>query len=122
MRIIQRVVLFAALIALLAICTLGIYSCELKPRADYLVRTSYELSQRDNPPSVEEVRQRFGSDLKQPSPCMSDGCGYDIVISNRLLAALYLAPYTALRSEFWAKNEVMQSNNLLLWGPPYVVD
>jgi hypothetical protein len=122
MRIIHRVVLFAALIALLAVCALGIYSRELKQRADYVVRTSYELSQRDNPPTVEEVRQRFRSNLNQPNPCTSDGCGYDFVISNRVLAALHLVPYTALRSEFWAKNEVMQSNDLVLWGPSYVVD
>jgi len=118
MRIIRRIALFSILIVLLAVGALGFYSYELKRRADNLVRISYELSERENPPTVEEVRQQLGSSLTQPKPCIPDGCGYDVLISNRILSRLHLAPYTALRSSFWATNGIIQSNDLDFWTMP----
>jgi hypothetical protein len=121
MRTAKRVLLFAALIALVGMCGFAFYIHELKRKADYLVGVSYRLSEGDNPPTVEEVRKQLGSSLKQPNPCTPEGCGYDVIISNRPLSVLHVAPYTALRSSYWAKNGIMQSNDINFWTLPYGV-
>jgi hypothetical protein len=102
-------------LALLSIAVICIYSYSLRRRADDVVHSAYELSQKRQSPTVDEVRQRFGSALEQPSACTANGCGYQVLLSNRVLAALRLAPYAVLRSSFWARNGVIESNLLEFW-------
>jgi hypothetical protein len=87
----------------------------LKGQADHVVNIAYELSLSANPPTIQELRRRFGSELRQPDPCAADGCGYDLFVSNRPLAAARLVPYAALRSYFWVKNGVVYENRLEFW-------
>jgi hypothetical protein len=95
---------------------LAIYSYRLKFRADRLVRVSDELSRQEYPPTLDEIRQQFGTELKQPDPCTPSGCGYEIILSNRLLAEIHMAPFTALRSYFWVRDGVLDGNMLVFWA------
>jgi hypothetical protein len=76
------------------------------------VRVCYEFSERGKPPSLEEIRNVFGSDLQQLGPCSNDGCGYEVNVSNGLLHAFHLVPYTNLRTQFWEQKGIMQSNSV----------
>jgi hypothetical protein len=113
-KLIQRLLLFAIVLAVLGGCIFCIYSYRLKRSADAVVRVAYELSQKGQTPTLQDVRQRFGSSLEQPDPCTAYGCGYQIMLYNRVLAAVHL-PYTVLRSYFWARNGVIGSNSLEFW-------
>jgi len=113
-KLIQRLLLFAIALAVLACCTLGIDSYRLRRSADAVVRVAYELSQKGQTPTLQEVRRRFGSALKQPDPCTAYGCGYQIMLYNRVLAAVHL-PHSVLRSYFWARNGVIDDNRLEFW-------
>src|SRR5579864_2869401 len=110
-----RFVIVAAVGSLIALCIIWAYSLELEHRANRLVRVCYEFSERGNPPSLEEIRNIFGSDLKQLGPCSNDGCGYEVNVTNGLLHALHLAPYTNLRTQFWEEKGVMQSNSVYFY-------
>jgi len=115
MRTLQRTAVVGVLLALLVAVALVIYSNRLKRSAEKVVRISYELSQRENLPTLDEIRQQFGTQLKQPDPCTASGCQYEVMLSNLVLAEIHLAPYTALRSTFWVKGGVLESNSLEFW-------
>ena len=116
MRLVKRLTVFAATLAILSVAAVCIYSYRLRRRADNVVRSAYELSQKHQSPTIEDLRRRFGSALEQPSACTANGCGYQVLLSNRGLAALRLTPYAVLRSSFWAKDGVIESNLLEFWS------
>ncbi len=115
MRLVFRLAVLGGILTLLLVGALGIYLHQLKRSADKVVRVSYELSQRENLPTLDEIRQQFGTQLKQPDPCTASGCQYEVMLSNLVLAEIHLAPYTALRSTFWVKGGVLESNSLEFW-------
>src|SRR5438309_5788155 len=115
MRLLCRLAAVSGILVLLSLAALGVYLHQLKRSADKLVRVSFELSQRENLPTLDEIRRQFGAQLKQPDPCIASGCGYEVMLSNRVLAEIHLAPYTALRSSYWAKDGVLESNSLEFW-------
>lgn len=45
---------------------------------------------------------------------MAYGCGCEVLLSNRMLAAVHL-PHAVLRSYFWVRNGVIDSNRLEFW-------
>src|SRR5215469_12725488 len=100
----------AAVGFLIALCFIWAYSLKLEHRANRLVGVCYEFSERGNPPTLEEIRHVFGSDLQQLGPCSNEGCGYEVDVSSSLLHALRVTPYTNLRAQFWEKRGIMQSN------------
>ncbi len=102
----------AVLVALLAVCAGGLYLYRVRRNADEVVRIAYDLSLSGRPPTIQDLRQRLGSALRQPDPCAPDGCGYDVLVSNRALAEMGLLPYSALRSYFWVTNGVVRVNSL----------
>ena len=117
-----RFAIIAAVCSLIAgLCFIWAYSLELEHRANRLVRVCYEFSERIRPPSLEEIRNVFGSDLQQLGPCSNDGCGYEVNVSNGLLHAFYLVPYTNLRTQFWEEKGVMQSNSVYFYTMPHTV-
>jgi hypothetical protein len=69
---------------------------------------------RSNHGHFKNIRQRLGSGLKQPDPCTAYGCEYEVLLSNRMLAAVHL-PHAVLRSYFWVRNGVFDSNRLEFW-------
>ncbi len=110
MRAIQRVTI-AFLILGVPVGSLYLYAHLLDSRAEFLVRTAYELSeQKGAPPTVATLRGHFGSRLKQLDGCSGSECGYEVFISNRVLAVLHLVPYTEIRSYFWTKDGVIQES------------
>jgi hypothetical protein len=117
---IARFTIIAALCCLVAgLCFLEAYSLLIRRRADYLLRVDYEFAQRGKPPTLDEIRKAFGSDLQQLGPCTQDGCGYEVDLSNRLFHALHVAPYTVLRLQFWEQKGVMQSNSVDFYAMPH---
>jgi hypothetical protein len=68
MKLIQRSTFFTIVFAFIAVCVLGIYSVKLKRNADNVIGVAYELSLKAQPPTSQELQQRFGSALKQPIP------------------------------------------------------
>jgi len=117
-----RFAIIAAVCSLIAgLCFIWAYSLELEHRANRLVRVCYEFSERIRPPSLEEIRNVSGSDLQQLGPCSNDGCGYEVNVSNGLLHAFHLVPYTNLRTQFWEEKGVMQSNSVYFYTMPHTV-
>ena len=117
MTFLRRLVVFAVVLTLLAVCASGIYLYRVKRNADSVVRIAYELTLKERPPTIQELRQRFGRALRQNDPCAPDGCNYDLFVSNRGLAAIGLIPYATLRSSFWVKNGVLDTSGLEFWSP-----
>lgn len=115
MRLVCRLAVLGGILALLLVGAIGIYLHQLKRSADKVVRFSYTLSQRENLPTLDEIRRQFGTQLKQPDPCTASGCQYEVMLSNLVLAGIHLAPYTALRSTFWVKDGLVESNSLIFW-------
>jgi len=116
MTFIRRLAVFAIVVTLLAVCASGIYLYRVKRNADSVVRIAYGLTLNGYPPTIQELRQRFGSALRQNDPCAPDGCDYDLFVSNRVLAAIGLIPYATLRSSFWVKNGVVDASGLEFWS------
>lgn len=115
MRLSRRAALSALILPVLTAGTLSIYALQLRREADGLIAIAYSLSRHGPPPTVEMLRQRFGSALRQSAPCSEGGCGYELVVSNRVLAALHLAPPTTLLVEFWARKGIVDVNGLQYW-------
>jgi len=64
---------------------------ELRRDAERITHSSYELFQQGQRPSLDNVRRRFGEKLKQTGPCGDVGCGFEVMLSNYLLA-LFVSP------------------------------
>ena len=115
MTLIRRSAVLAIVLILLAAYASGIYLYRVKCNADSVLRIAYELTLGGRPPTIQELRQRFGSALRPNAPCAPDGCDYDLFVSNRVLAAIGLIPYGTLRSSFWVKNGVVDASSLEFW-------
>lgn len=115
MIFIRRSAVFAIVLTLLAVCASGIYLYRVKRNADSVVRIAYELTLNSRPPTIQELRQRFGTALRQNDPCAPDGCDSDLFVSNRVLAAIRLIPHAEIRSSFWVKNGVVDASRLEFW-------
>jgi hypothetical protein len=115
MRLIKR--LSIALVALVLLSPIFVVTAryELRRNADRIIRSSYELFQQEQRPSLDDVRERFGGKLKQTSPCRDAGCGFEVVLSNRLLARFHLAQFTTLTSTFWVRNGTVDENVVEFW-------
>jgi hypothetical protein len=117
MTLIRRFAVFAVVLTLLAVGASGIYLYRVKRNADSVVRIAYELTLNGRPPTIQELRQRFESALRQNDPCTPDGCDYDLFVSNRVLATIGLIRYATLRSSFWVRNGVLDTGGLEFWSP-----
>ena len=115
MRTVWRIAVIGVLLVLLLVVAVAAYSHWLKRSADKVVRVSYELSQRESTPTIEDPRHRFGTELRQSAACTTSGCGYEVILSNGILSKLRLVPYTVLRSSFWVRDNVLEENVLELW-------
>jgi len=101
---IQRLMIAVAAVGLLALCSLLLYTRLLNQQAEFLLRTVYELSQQEHIPTLTNLRERFGSKLKQMDGCTVSKCGYTVELSNRVLATFRIVPYSEIKSYFWVKN------------------
>jgi hypothetical protein len=115
MRIVRRITPIAIVSVLLILGGVCICLHQLKRSAERVVRVSYELSTGGRVPTLVDLRQRFGTDLKQTDPCTAFGCKYEVMLSNLAFARIHLYPYAALSSSFWVKDGVVQENVVQLW-------
>jgi len=109
--VIQRLTLAAALVAVIVCGSVFSYSRFLSNRAQFIVRTTYELAEEKQPPTVANIRERFGNRL-QLDECSGPECAYTVALSNRVLAALHIIHYTEMRSYFWTRDGVVLRNML----------
>ena len=115
-----RVAIIAAVCSLAAgLYIIWGYSVKLEHRANRLVRVCYEFSEPRKPPSLAEIRDVFGSNLQQLGQCTHEGCGYEMDVSNDLLHALHVVPYTNLRAQFWQEKGIMKSNSVEFYSMPH---
>jgi hypothetical protein len=103
----KRLSIVIGAVAMLAIVAFFLYSRFLRARSEGLLQSAYEFSQQRPNPTVRDLRQRFRSRLKQVEGCPPTECAYTVTISNKVLAALHLAPYTEISSYFHVKNGVV---------------
>jgi len=101
---IGRLTIAVAAIGVVAFGSLFLYAHLVNERAKLMVRTVYELSEQKQTPTLADIRQRFGNQLKQLEGCGASECGYTVVLSNRALAALHTIPYTELKAYFWVRD------------------
>jgi hypothetical protein len=115
MRLIRSLSIALVAIVLLASIAVAIARYEIRRNADRIIGSSYELFQHEQRPSLDDVKKRFGDELRQTSPCEDFGCGFEVVQSNRLLVMLHLAQPTTLKSEFWVRNGGVDENIVQFW-------
>ena len=99
MRLRTRLVAVIALVFLPVIlwASLSVYKARLKKQAEDLLVNLSGLSQSRD---FSRVQNQLGARLKPLEGCTSDGCQYEVVISNQLLAATRLATFTEMRAGF----------------------
>jgi hypothetical protein len=107
---IRRLAIAVAVVAMIALGSLFLYAHFLNERAENMVRTAYELSDQKQIPTLAEIQERFGERLKRFDECPPSECSYTVVLSNRVLAALHLVPYTEMESYFWVRNGMVLGN------------
>jgi len=115
MRLIKRLSIALVVVVLLSSIVVVAARYELRHNADRIIGSSYQLFQQEQRPSLANVRERFGDELKQTSPCKDFGCGFEVVLSNRLLARFHLAQFTTLKSTFWVRNDTVDENVVEFW-------
>ena len=107
----SRILAIIAPVFLVSIVSLLLYSDVLRTRAEWLARISYDLSNyTETPVTLRMLRQRLGSQLKRSEGCTASECGYEVVLSNRVLSALHFAPYTEMKSYFYLRDGVVLEN------------
>ena len=105
--------LFGAVIVVVAVLAgFFLYAHRLRKRAEWLLSEAYELSNYKGPITAAVLNERFGNSLKASHDCKPAFCAYEVVVTNRLLARLWLVPYTELRSQFWLRNGIVYENML----------
>lgn len=92
-----------AILSLAASVWLLVYAHRLNKRAERVLHNVYELSQQRPNPSLADVQQRFGNELKQDA-CSDSECAYSVLLSNRVLAKARLSPYAEIKAYFSVKN------------------
>jgi hypothetical protein len=115
MRFIKRLSIALVAVVLLSSIVVVTARYELRRNADQIISSSYELFQQGQRPSLDNLRERFGDKLKQTSACKDVGCGFEVVVSNRLLARFHLAQFATLKSTFWVRNRTVDENLVEFW-------
>jgi hypothetical protein len=107
----RRLALASAVAVVLAVFSFTLYGYWISEQARFMLRTAQEFSEQETQPTVDEIRQRFGARL-QVDYCGADSCSYKVTVSNQIVAALHLVPYTELQSNFWVRNGLVYENLL----------
>jgi hypothetical protein len=76
-----------------------------------MVAIAHQLSEQSEPATLAELRGLYGDKLKRVD-CHGSDCEYTATLSNGLLAALGIAPYTELKSSFWLTDDVVREHML----------
>jgi len=115
MRFVKRLSIAFVAVVLLGSILVVTARYELRHSADWIIRSSYELFQQEQRPSLDNLRERFGDKLKQTSSCTDIGCGFEVVLSNPLLARFHVARFATLKSTFWVRHGAVDENVIEFW-------
>ena len=107
----RRLILSVVAVLLAGLLFFGLCVHRLRSRAESIIHNAYELSEQSQPPTLGQLRDRYGDRLRLDG-CADLACGYTVALSNRFLASLHLVPYTELQSHFWLRNGVLSENML----------
>jgi len=89
------------------------YSIVLRSKAGTLIRNASIVSQYlGETTSVGTVQAIYNGNLTREPDCTPAYCAYEMVESNRVLAALHWGPYTELRSEVWFRDGILTASIL----------
>ena len=114
MRLVRRSSIALVAVVLLSSIVVVIARYETRRKANRVIRSSYDLFQQGQRPTLDDIRLQFGDELRQTSPCKIS-CGFEAVVSNHLLARFNLAQFTTLRSTFWVRNGSVDENVVESW-------
>jgi hypothetical protein len=107
--VIRQLTIAVALSVLVACGSLFLYVHVLNERSLAILRTAYELSGKKQTPNVADIQEHFGNRLRLDE-CRASECTYRVVVSNQILAALRIVPYTEMQSHFWTRDGVVLTN------------
>lgn len=109
----MRWVVLAFICAGVAVSFIPVYSIVLRKKAESLIRNASIVSQHlGQTTTVGTVQAIYRGSLTQKPDCTPAYCGYEVVESNRVLAALHWAPYSELRSEIWFRDGILSASIL----------
>jgi hypothetical protein len=103
-RLMQRLAFAIVIVGAVALSYLLLYAKLLNKQAESIVRTAYELCAQKQAPTLADIRGHFGTQIKQLDEWPHSLCAYTVILSNRILAALHLAPYTQMESYFLVRD------------------
>lgn len=115
MRLAKKLSIALVVVALLSLLVVTTVRYELRHNADRIIRSSCELFEQEQRASLDNLWERFGDRLRQTSPCTDIGCGFEVAVSNRLLARFHLAQFTTLKSRFWVRAGTVDENVVEFW-------
>jgi hypothetical protein len=106
-------------LGLLAICSVTVCSYVLicsaliQSRANWLIQTTSEIfATTGKTLAVSDALVLYQGRLKRMPECTATSCGYETVVSNRLLAALHWTPYSEIRTTVWVENGLVKNVDL----------
>lgn len=106
----MRWVVPAAICLCVAVSFIPAYSFVLRKDAESLIRNvsivSRLLGERT---ALGTVQATYRGKLTQMPNCTQAFCGYEVIESNRVLAALHWTPYSELRSEIWFRDGILSA-------------
>jgi hypothetical protein len=109
----MRWVVLAAVCVGVVVGFIAAYSIVLRMKAESLIRNASIVSQHlGETSSAGTVQAIYKGRLTQEPGCTPAYCGYEVVESNSVLAALHLAPYSELRSEIWFRDGILSATFL----------
>jgi hypothetical protein len=106
----MRWIVLTTVCAAAVISFIPVYSVVLRMNAESLIHDASIVSQHiGEKTALDTIQTIYKEKFAQIPGCTPDGCGYEIVESNRILAALHWAPYSELRSEVWFRDGILIS-------------
>ena len=109
----MRLVVLAAICVGVVVSLIPAYVLLLRMRAESLIRNASIVSQHLGETSaLAGIQTLYRGRLTQGPYCTPAFCSYELVESNRVLAALRWAPYAEIRSEFWFRDGMFSATIL----------
>lgn len=106
----MRWVVPAAICACVVVSFIPAYSFVLRKNAESLVRNVSTVSRLlGEKTTVGIVQAIYKGELTRMPNCTPAFCEYEVVESNRVLAALHWSPYSELRSEIWLRDGILSA-------------
>jgi len=94
------------LLAAIAFAVLWSYNLSLQATAQSLILEVEDLGRTQNRTErFDRLRRRYRQRLRPSDQCTHERCYYKITVTNRVLAALRITPYTELKAYFQIRDD-----------------